>query len=137
MQLSWSSVPETEANGRPDGREKAVMQDLAHRIRATRYELSAPMMYRCLGEDAWRRGRTENISRSGVLFAADQSVLPARTRIEFILKLPDGGPPGGSWVKCEGQVVRHGSGASEGVCVMAATIDAYDFLGSRWTGAEL
>ena len=105
------------------------MQHVADRPRAMRYEMSAPMLYRCLGEDAWRRGRTENVSRNGVLFQAALPVLPARTRIEFVLKLPDGGPPGGSWVQCEGQVVRHGSAGSEGACTMAATIDAYDFLG--------
>jgi hypothetical protein len=86
-------------------------------------------MYRCLGDDPWRRGRTENISRSGVLFQVAVLVLPASTRIEFIVKLPDLEPPGGSWVQCQGQVVRLCDAAAEGDCAMAATIDTYDFLG--------
>lgn len=106
------------------------MRPLADMPRATRYDMSAPLMYRCLGDDPWRRGRTENISRSGVLFQAAMPVLPASTRIEFIVKLPDLEPPGGSWVQCQGQVVRHcGAGPAEGACAIAATIEAYDFLG--------
>jgi hypothetical protein len=105
------------------------MQYLADKPRATRYEMSAPLMYRCLGEDQWCRGRTENISRSGVLFQVAVPVPPASTRIEFIVKLPDLDPPGGSWVQCRGQVVRHCDATAEGAGAMAATIDAYDFLG--------
>jgi hypothetical protein len=105
------------------------MQHLADRPRATRYEMSAPLVYRCVGEEEWRRGRTENISRTGVLFQAAMPVLPAATRIEFILVLPDIGPPGGSRVQCAGRVVRQRGAAAEGACAMAATIDAYDFLG--------
>jgi len=105
------------------------MRPLADTPRATRYDMSAPLMYRCLGDDPWRRGRTENISRSGVLFQAAVPILAASTRIEFIVKLPDLEPPGGSWVQCRGQVVRHCGAAAEGACAMAATIEAYDFLG--------
>ena len=105
------------------------MRPLADTPRATRYDMSAPLMYRCLGDDPWRRGRTKNISRSGVLFQVAVPVLPASTRIEFIVKLPDLEPPGGSWVQCQGQVVRHCGAAAEGACAMAATIEAYDFLG--------
>jgi hypothetical protein len=86
-------------------------------------------MYRCLGEGKWHRGRTENISRSGVLFRTVVPVLPASTRVEFIVKLPDVEPPSGSWVRCRGQIVRHCGTTAEGACVMAATIDAYDFRG--------
>ena len=106
------------------------MRQLAERPRALRYELSAPLVYRCVGEAHWQKGRTENISRSGVLFQATVPVLPASTRIEFIVKLPDLEPPGGSWVQCRGRVVRHGSAAAVGACTMAATIDEYTFLGS-------
>jgi hypothetical protein len=105
------------------------MQHLADRPRATRYEMSTPLMYRCLGEDAWCLGRTENISRSGVLFRVTVPALPVSTKIEFIVKLPDIEPPGGSWVQCRGQVVRQCGATAEGGCAMAATIDTYDFLG--------
>jgi hypothetical protein len=112
------------------------MQHLADRPRATRYEVSAALVYRRVGEEKWRRGRTENISRTGVLFQAAVPVLPAATRIEFILALPDIGPPGGSRVQCAGQIVRHCTTAADGDCAMAATIDAYDFLGVA-PGGEL
>jgi hypothetical protein len=105
------------------------MQQLSERPRALRYGLSAPLVYRSVGEATWRRGRTENISRSGVLFEAAAPVFPAATRIEFVLKLPGPEAHGGAWVQCEGQVVRSG-GAASGESVMAATIDAYNLLGT-------
>ena len=86
-------------------------------------------MYRCLGEGPWRLGRTENISRSGVLFQAAVPAISVSTRVEFLIKLPDVGAPTGCWVQCQGRVVRHGSAAATGACAMAATIDEYTFLG--------
>lgn len=105
------------------------MRQLAERPRAVRFEMSAPLVYRCVGEGEWRKGRTENVSRSGVLFGAALPVLPAATRIEFVLKLPGAEVPGGSWVQCQGHVVRHGAAPAESGCAMAATIDAYELLG--------
>ena len=105
------------------------MRQLADRPRATRYEISAPVMYRCLGEGPWRLGRTENISRSGVLFQVAVPALAVSTRIEFFIKLPDVGAPGGSWVQCQGRVARHRNGVAAGACAMAVTIDEYKFLG--------
>jgi hypothetical protein len=102
---------------------------VADRIRATRYEMSAPLVYRTVGGGSWLAGRTVNVSRSGVLFQAVPPVLPAATRIEFILMLPSLGLPGSARVQCQGQIVRHCVGPKEGACAMAATIDAYDFLG--------
>jgi hypothetical protein len=86
-------------------------------------------MYRCLGEGPWRLGRTENISRSGVLFKAAVPLLAPSARIEFFIKLPDLGAPGGSWVQCQGRVARHRNGAAPGACAMAVTIDEYKLLG--------
>ena len=105
------------------------MQQLADRPRATRYQMSAPLVYRCVGGGCWLNGRTVNVSRTGVLFQAVPPVLPATTRIEFILTLPSLGLPGNSRVQCQGRVVRHCHSPTDGECAMAATIDAYDFLG--------
>jgi hypothetical protein len=105
------------------------MQQIADRPRATRYEMSAPLMYRAVGGSDWLAGRTVNVSRSGVLFRTAQPVLPAATRVEFILMLPSLGLPGSSRVQCQGQIVRYCALPSEGPPAMAATIDAYDFLG--------
>jgi hypothetical protein len=113
---------------RQEGRGKAPMQLLADGPRATRYAMSAPLVYRCVGEGSWLAGRTVNVSRTGVLFQAVPPALPAATRIEFILALPSLGLPGASRVQCQGRIVRH-CAPTESECAMAATIDAYDFLG--------
>ena len=91
--------------------------------------MSASMMYRRVGDEDWLTGRTVNVSRSGVLFKAAPPVIPASTRVEFILLLPSLGLPGDSRVQCRGQVVRRCDEPAGGACAMAATIDAYDFLG--------
>ena len=39
--------------------------------RAPRYTLQIPLRYRQAGDPSWREGRSENISRSGVLFRTD------------------------------------------------------------------
>jgi hypothetical protein len=105
------------------------MRQLAERPRAVRFEMSAPLIYRCVGEAAWRKARTENVSRSGVLFEAALPVLPADTGIEFVMKLPGADVPGGAWVRCQGHIVRHGAASAAGGCAMAATIDAFQLLG--------
>src|SRR5262249_35596021 len=44
--------------------------------RAQRFNLHLPLKYRLLGENAWRDGTTENISRSGMLFRAEELIPP-------------------------------------------------------------
>src|SRR3974390_2499968 len=39
-------------------------------FRAQRFNLQLPLRYRRVGEEGWRSGTTENISRSGMLFLA-------------------------------------------------------------------
>ncbi len=56
-------------------------------FRAQRFNLHLPLKYRPLGEDDWRDGTTENISRSGMLFRAEES-LPANVQLEINLVLP-------------------------------------------------
>ena len=105
------------------------MQSIADRPRATRYHMSAPVWFRCVGEQDWQLGQTVNVSRTGVLFTSGSPVLAAATRLEFVLVLPSLGHPGESRVQCEGQVVRQCRTASEGASATAATIDRYEFLG--------
>jgi hypothetical protein len=105
------------------------MQSMSDSPRATRYEVSAPLVYRCVGDDSWVTGLTVNVSRTGVLFRAPRPSAVAATRIEFILLLPSLGLPGRSRVQCQGRIVRHDAASSVDECVLAATIDAYDFLG--------
>jgi PAS domain S-box-containing protein len=74
--------------------------------RAPRLPVRLPLRYRLPGELRWRQGTTENVSRSGVLFQAEQSLQP-RSELEIQLVLPieiEG--IGGAEVLCRGEVVR-------------------------------
>jgi len=74
--------------------------------RAPRLLVQLPLRYRLPGEVRWRQGTTENVSRSGVLFHAEQSLQP-RSELEINLVLPieiEG--IGGAEVLCRGEVVR-------------------------------
>lgn len=104
------------------------MEPLVDRPRATRYPLSTPVLYRLAGAAEWQEGRTVNVSRTGVLFETP-TALEADTRVEFILLLPSLGLPGRSRVQCQGRIVRRVAQPSDTGCALAATIDAYDFLG--------
>lgn len=75
-------------------------------FRASRFPVELPLRYRPLGELGWVEGRTINVSRSGVLFAADE-LLPEETPVELTFDLPPemGGGPG-EGITCRGQVVR-------------------------------
>ena len=44
--------------------------EFATQTRATRYLMEAPSMYRVEGDKTWHRGRTINISETGVLLQA-------------------------------------------------------------------
>jgi hypothetical protein len=72
--------------------------------RATRFVIHIPVKFRPSGATDWREGRTENISRSGVLFRADY-LMPLQTPIEFLMALPDE-IGAGATVVCRGRVVR-------------------------------
>ena len=54
---------------------------------APRFTVHLPMRYRLAGEEQWFAGALENVSRSGLLFHADQA-LPAHAQIEITLALP-------------------------------------------------
>jgi CheY-like chemotaxis protein len=54
---------------------------------APRFTVHLPLRYRLAGGDQWFAGALENMSRSGLLFHADQA-LPAHAQIEVTLTLP-------------------------------------------------
>ncbi len=75
-------------------------------FRARRFNLHLPLRYRPLGEKSWRPGTTENISRSGLLFQA-QEVLHPNVQLEISLVLPaEIAGLGATEVICRGEVVR-------------------------------
>lgn len=92
------------------------------KTRARRYPIQVSLRYRIPSESQWHQGQTENISRSGILFQAD-NVLEAKTQVELSFPLPVeiGGEPG-ALVFCEGQIVR---------TVLPATTDARPALAAR------
>jgi CheY-like chemotaxis protein len=75
-------------------------------FRAQRFNLHLPLRYRRVGEQGWRNGTTENISRSGLLFQAEEMLQPS-VQLEINLVLPAeiaGLSP--TEVVCRGEVVR-------------------------------
>ena len=74
--------------------------------RAQRFQLHLPLRYRRLGENDWHVGTTENISRSGMLFQADELLQPS-SQLEINLVLPQEiAGLSSTEVVCRGEVVR-------------------------------
>ncbi len=74
--------------------------------RAQRFQLHLPLRYRRLGEEDWHVGTTENISRSGMLFQADEVLQPS-AQLEINLVLPQEiAGLSATEVVCRGEVVR-------------------------------
>jgi PAS domain S-box-containing protein len=75
-------------------------------FRAQRFNLHLPLKYRLLGEHDWRKGTTENISRSGMLFRAEE-IIPPNAQLEINLVLPaEIAGLSAAEVVCRGEVVR-------------------------------
>jgi len=103
------------------------MPPAAERLRATRFDVAAPLVYRRVGEEGWRTGHTVNVSRTGVLFVAPTPVLPPMTAVEFVIELPNPGVHGGSRVQCLGRIVRCRD-RPQALVSVAATIDTYQLV---------
>ena len=81
-------------------------QKLTSPFRAQRFNLQLPVKYRLLGQDKWREGTTENISRSGMLFRAEE-MIPANAQLEISLVLPaEIAGLSKAEVVCRGEIVR-------------------------------
>jgi DNA-binding response OmpR family regulator len=96
--------------------------------RAQRFQLHLPLRYRRLGEKDWHVGTTENISRSGMLFQADELLQPnAQVEINLVLPQEIAGLSA-TEVVCRGEVVRtvegHGTSLTP---ALAARILQYHF----------
>jgi PAS domain S-box-containing protein len=100
-------------NSTPFPREVAMSVHTAHAAaahfsssRAQRFQLHLPLKYRRLDEERWHDGETRNISRSGLLFQAED-LLQLNVILEINLVLPAeiaGLSP--TEVVCKGEVVR-------------------------------
>jgi hypothetical protein len=78
----------------------------AHSLRAQRYATPMSMLYRAAGDTTWHEGRTQNVSRSGVLFLAEHLMKPD-TPIEMVLMMPIeiAGDTAGT-AMCHGRIIR-------------------------------
>ena len=87
------------------------------------------MRYRKVGDCDWHVGRTENISRSGVLVRTEDAVDvngPVELRLEMPI-IPAHEEPAEIW--CRGRVVRTVSSANNSPSAgYAVAIEEYDFL---------
>lgn len=74
--------------------------------RAPRYSIPVTVLYRTRGAKTWLEGRTENISKSGVLVRTERPV-PVQTQVELLLDIPPDlpGPFSGTTI-CRGRIVR-------------------------------
>jgi PAS domain S-box-containing protein len=95
--------------------------------RAQRFQLQLPLKYRRLGEERWHEGQTRNISRSGLLFQAEDPLQP-NVVLEINLVLPSeiaGLSP--TEVVCRGEVVRTVMTGEQVAPALAAKILQYRF----------
>lgn len=95
---------------------------------AQRFNLHLRLRYRLVGEDEWREGTTENISRSGMLFRVEELVSP-NVQLEINLLLPaEIAGLSSAEVICRGEVVRAVESESPAISpALAAKILQYHF----------
>ncbi len=118
-----AAIPMQSADALPPTTAKASPS-----ARAERFHLHVPLRYRRLGEKQWHTGRTENISRSGMLFEADELLQPkAQVEINLVLPAQIAGLSA-TEVVCRGEVVRTIEHAGNTVHpALAARILQYQF----------
>jgi hypothetical protein len=104
----------------------ALSVDVARkRTRARRFTLHSPVRYRTR-DGRWRRGTTENMSRSGILLRTEDDDLSLHVPVELVIELPPTLGDEAASIVCEGEIVRTASDESAG-SLFAASIDRYKF----------
>jgi hypothetical protein len=118
----------TSSQGDADPPQKITQESADCTPRAQRFPIETPMRYRQGGQMAWSEGATVNISRSGVLFRAEQEIEP-KTMLEMRITFPSeitGSVPAN--IGCWGPVIRKASiNPPETQPVLAAAIVKYRF----------
>jgi PAS domain S-box-containing protein len=124
---STSPAAEAAVHTKPVPAETPELQQLPL-SRAQRFQLHLPLKYRRLDEEKWHDGETRNISRSGLLFQAEDFLQP-NVVLEINLVLPSeiaGLSP--TEVVCRGEIVRSVEPAGEEMPpALAAKILQYRF----------
>jgi hypothetical protein len=97
---------------------------------AERFPITASMLFRERSEAEWRSASTVNLSRSGVLFQADEPLPGMGQVVDFIVTLPMNGMTPAPQVHCTGHIVRIASEKlAGGGHAVAVTVDGYAFDG--------
>lgn len=110
----------TKAGRRP------VKRSWVPRERRIRHEV--PVLYREKGRKDWLHGRSENISRTGVLITAEQP-FPDEADIEVMLEMPaEITGQEHKNVLCQGVCVRSSPGKKETSFNLAIAISGYEFI---------
>ncbi len=96
--------------------------------RAQRFQIQVPLRYRQIGQNNWSAGKTENISRSGMLFRTEENI-PMHVQLEINLVLPaEIAGLSAAEVICRGEIVRSAQGADPAMPpALAAKILQYQF----------
>ena len=120
--------PEVEMSIQSAATQHAARAREVAPTRAQRFQLHLPLRYRRLGEKDWHTGKTENISRSGMLFQADEVLQPS-SQLEINLVLPaEIAGLSETEVVCRGEVVRTVEGQEGSLSpALAARILQYHF----------
>ncbi len=97
--------------------------------RAPRVAMDTPVLIRRTGEDAWRRGRTINISRTGLLLQTDGLRLDPPDTVEVVVALPVFGDLAPTRILGTGRIVRNVNvSPPDADPIMAAHLDSYRVL---------
>ena len=96
--------------------------------RAQRFQIHLPLKYRRIDEEKWHDGETRNISRSGLLFKAEDFLQP-NVQLEINLVLPaEIAGLSATEVVCRGEIVRTVQSAGDEMTpALAAKILQYRF----------
>jgi CheY-like chemotaxis protein len=126
--LDSEPIPVELALAAREGDSSVLSERKVPPFRARRFNLQLPLRYRPLGEQSWRPGKTENISRSGLLFQA-QEVLYPNAQLEISLVLPaEIAGLSATEVICRGEIVRSTGAQGPGMPpALAAKILQYQF----------
>jgi CheY-like chemotaxis protein len=125
---SEAVLPQVIVPARTSAPDKAkAVRGEALAFRAPRFKLHIPIRYRPVGQQSWRKGTTENISRSGLLFHAEEVFQPsAQLEINLVLPAEIAGLAA-TEVFCRGEVVRSVNPGESVGPAFAAKILQYHF----------
>ena len=120
-------IVERDSRFRPMAEEPAKASN-----RAQRFPIHVPVRYRETGGRAWVEGKTENVSRSGVLLRAE-TVLSPKTAVEMRLTFQGVIKNKACCeILCKGVVVRkERSNSRSAPPALAVTIQQYQLLRGR------